>query len=326
MVSGGQRTGRPLKIGLAATSIVVSLLVSEAAARLLGYAPSAPGTAAIEPSVTFDPVLGWINHPGTTHQWPMGAATFWDDGSRRTRRAERTSTRDVVLLLGCSYTQGYLVGDEDTFAWKLQQRFPGYDVRNFGTSGYGTYQSLLRFRRFLEEGRVPTLVVFGFAEFHGARDRATRSWIESLHVSGNHGVFVPPHVDWTSGGTVERQGRFVSGASSLARSSAVWNLVETRYARHVQYAPDDRYTLDAHRAVLLQLRREVEQAGSKLLLADLWTAPSTRAAWRQFFAEHEFTVAECATNGLPFKHPDPFWHLQHADCIERAIRISGLLE
>jgi hypothetical protein len=326
MMFDGQQARQSLRIGVALMSIVVGLLVSEAAARLLGYTPSMPGTGAVEPSVAFDPVLGWINSPGTTHKWPMGLATFWHDASRRTRRTERISTRDTVLVLGCSYTQGYLVGDEDTFAWKLQQRFPLFDFRNFGTSGYGTYQSLLRFRRFVAEGRVPALVIFGFAEFHGPRDRATRSWIESLRVSGSRSFLVPPHVDWTNGRTVERPGRFVSSTSALAQSSAAWNLVETWYARHAEYAPDDRRTLDLHRAVLLQLRREVEQAGSRLLLADLWTGSSSRASWRQFFWDHSFTVAECAADALPFKHPDPFWHLRHADCIERAIRQSGLLE
>ena len=95
--------------------------------------------------------LGWTNRPGAHIDAPWWTATFWTDGSRPTRPDPATTARDVILVLGCSYTQGYGVGDADTFAWKLQQRFPRYDVRNFGTGGYGTYQSLLRFRRMVRQ-------------------------------------------------------------------------------------------------------------------------------------------------------------------------------
>ena len=153
----------------------MSLLAAEVSARLLGYAP-AVDSRITSPWTAFDTELGWINNPGGHVDGDFGRATFEPDGSRRTKRHPIDKPRDVVLVLGCSYTLGFGVDDQDTFAWKLQERFPDFDVENFGTAAYGTYQSLLRFRRFLREGHpAPAVVVFGFAEFHGARDRATRS-------------------------------------------------------------------------------------------------------------------------------------------------------
>src|SRR5262249_3793554 len=146
------------------------------------------------------------NRPGAHIDAPFWKASFWNDASRRTRATESIAAREVVLVLGCSYTQGYGVADSDTFAWKLQQRFPEFDVRNFGTGGYGSYQSLLRFRRLLRKGIVPKTVIYGFGDFHGVRDRATQSW---MNQRGNARAFVPPHVDLQDGRLVELPGKLI---------------------------------------------------------------------------------------------------------------------
>jgi hypothetical protein len=105
----------------------------------------------------------------------------------------------------------------------------------------------------------------------------------------------------------------------------LWNLVETAYTRRVTFAPDDNDTTKVHRAMLTQFRREVEASGAKLLVANLWTMVPYRGEWKAFFEENHFAVANCVADGLPYKHPDAFWDLRHADCIERDIRARGWL-
>jgi len=300
-------------------ALLIGLLGAEVSARLLGYAP-AVDTRVTSPWTAFDTELGWINNPGAHLSSGTGLATIEADGSRRTKRRPVANPRGVVLVLGCSYTLGFGVDDQDAFAFKLQERFPDYDVENFGTAAYGTYQSLLRFRRFLREGHpAPALVVFGFAEFHGARDRATRNFM------GNTRGYIAPHVDLVNGALVEKPGRFTP-MSAPARVSALWNLAEWNYKREFEYAPDDAKTIEVHRATLQQLRREVESAGSKLLIADLWVAAPSRPSWHEFFQSQGFRVAECVGDRLPFAHPDLFWNFRHADCVEQAVREDRLLD
>lgn len=299
--------------------LVVSLLGAEVSARLLGYSP-AVDTRAISPWTRFDPELGWINNPGAHVSSGIGFATFEADGSRRTKPRPVVAPRGVVLVLGCSYTLGFDVDDKDAFVWKLQERFPDFDVENFAAPAYGTYQSLLRFRRFLREGHpIPALVIFGFADFHGARDRATRSFM------GNTRAYIAPHVDLANGRLVEKPGRFTP-MSAPAKVFALWNLAEWTYKREFEYAPDDEKTIEIHRATLLQLRREVEAAGSRLLVADVWTTLPNRPSWYEFFQSQGFRVAECVNDRLPFAHPDLFWNLRHADCVEETLRRERLLD
>ena len=308
------------KIALATLgALLVGLMGAEVAARLLGYSPAVDTTVA-SPWTAYDPELGWIDNPGAHLSSGRGMATIEADGSRRTKLRPLADPKAVVLVLGCSYTLGFGVDDKDTFAWKLQERFPEFDVENFGTAGYGTYQSLLRFRRFLRERHTaPALVVFGFADFHGARDRATRSFM------GNTRAYVAPHVDLENGRLVEKPGKFIP-MTPPAKVFALWNLAEWTYKREVEYAPDDAKTVEIHRATLLQLRREVEAAGSTLLVADLWTMAPDRPSWHEFFQSQQFRLAECVSDRLPYAHPDLFWNLRHADCIEEATRRERLLD
>jgi hypothetical protein len=300
-------------------ALVVGLLAAEGCARFLGYTP-AVDSRVTSPWTAFDGELGWINNPGARLSSGTGTARIEADGSRRTKRRPIAAPRGVVLVLGCSYTLGIGVDDQDAYAWKLQERFPDFDVKNFGTAAYGTYQSLLRFRRFLREGHpFPKVVVFGFAEFHGARDRATRNFM------GNTRAYIAPHVDLVNGKLVEKPGRFTP-MSAPAKVSALWNLAEWNYKREFEYAPDDEKTIDVHRAVLLELKREVEGAGSRLLVADLWVAAPSRPSWKEFFQSQGFRVADCVSDRLPFAHPDLFWNHRHADCVEEALRKDRLLD
>ncbi len=97
-----------------------------------------------------DPVLGWKPLPGinVTHE-PVVCGTgltetVWPDTSRASRPQQDKPCKYRVLLLGCSYCYGQGLEDHDTFAWRLNERFPEICFDNFGVSAYGTYNCLLR--------------------------------------------------------------------------------------------------------------------------------------------------------------------------------------
>ncbi|HKN47280.1 MAG TPA: hypothetical protein VJ144_04830, partial [Candidatus Polarisedimenticolia bacterium] len=107
---------------LLAASLALSLAVAEGIARWTGARPWPSSAPATEPAVyEFDALLGWKSRPGA-HLFPTTAShgplrfTIWPDGSRATGpRAIERATR--VVLVGDSFTQGYEVSDEETFAW-----------------------------------------------------------------------------------------------------------------------------------------------------------------------------------------------------------------
>ena len=159
-----------------------------------------------------DPDLGWRNKEG---RYVFGTApihmTFWPDHTRATAAAPVRADAAVVVL-GCSFVQGWALSDEETFAWKLQERFSRARVLNFGTAGYGTTQSLLTLERYLEErkrthgaaaAKGPLIVVYGFSDFHASRSIAEASWLKALAQLASRGQGATPYA--TLGGDGELQ-------------------------------------------------------------------------------------------------------------------------
>ena len=135
---------------LLCASLFVSIAMVEIGLRCFGYGPFViyrpAGNANINDEISLflsDEVLGWRNRPGFHSVRPYSpdghdiSYTFLSAGDRITKaeHQENTSTNDTLILVGDSYTEGWAVSDDETYAWKLQDRLPDMRVVNFGTGG-----------------------------------------------------------------------------------------------------------------------------------------------------------------------------------------------
>lgn len=112
-----------------------------------------------------DPELGWVPRP-SSHVPAMG-----DYAPTKTNAAGLRSLREYapepppgvlrVAAFGDSFVHGDEVGDEDCWTAVLERSRPATEVLNFGASGYGPDQAMLRW---LRDGRAlrPRVVVIGF--------------------------------------------------------------------------------------------------------------------------------------------------------------------
>ena len=161
--------GALLNLLLMLTSIVVILGLCEIGLRLFYPAGSQPKIN------DFDPLLGHRMKPNVdlVHVWPAhenvstirtNSAGFRGPELPGTKRAGEFR----ILLLGDSYTFGFGVGDEDTFAHRLQEMIDSragvagrVSVINAGVSAYGTAQQLLLYES-AHARFEPDLVVLNF--------------------------------------------------------------------------------------------------------------------------------------------------------------------
>ena len=193
--------------------MLAALVIAEIALRSSGHKPwkEFDGHLDMPRMHEPDPDLGWRSKEG---RYVFGTTpihmTFWPDHTRATAAAPVRADAAVVVL-GCSFVQGWALSDEETFAWKLQERFARARVLNFGTAGYGTTQSLLALERYLEErkrthgaaaAKGPLIVVYGFSDFHASRSIAEASWLKTL-AQGSRGQGATPYA--TLGGDGELQ-------------------------------------------------------------------------------------------------------------------------
>lgn len=280
-----------------------------------------------------DPVLGWRNNPGVhrADESPHEPMTFLADGSRDSGTPAEATGRPVVII-GCSFSEGYGVKDNQTFSWILQQRFPHRPILNFGTPGYGTYQSLLLLRELIEQRHVhPAAVVYGFIPFHADRNVLTYKMLEAFRAFGGQ-RFSPPHVE-VRDGALQAFSPFVVANWPLEEHSALVTLLhrtELRMKLANRERDDERVTL----MLLSEMKDIVDKEHGRLLAATLWHGgPPGPAAYRrmadamQAAGIEQMDVTYAGTETKPERlavgghgHPGPAIHEWWAD------KLSGWIE
>jgi hypothetical protein len=308
---------------------------AELAVRLAFGMPQTPAAldAGLPPLHEPDPERGWRNRAGSV-EWPGRERdagrpirmTFWPGGLRATAPAQATRLPELVVV-GCSYSQGWALGDADTFAWRLQQRFPALTVANLATAGYGTYQSLLALEKHFTESSAPVArVVYGMLEHHEIRNVAPASWLRRLSAATAAGRLAVPYATLGPDGRLERH-----APQSYPQWPADASLASVAHLEAGFAAWRARGRAERPRAVmeaLLEALRDASaQRGAPLLVALLEARPEARRHYRRWLAEHGIEVADCVhprtldpAFGVPgYGHPGREIHTFWASCIGSAL-------
>jgi hypothetical protein len=315
-------------LGLLVASVAISLVAAEAIVRALGHAPfiraaqASLDQAVPTPTWTqFDRELGWVHRPNAVFEQSTGAVSFWDDSTRITRLVEQTGAPVYAALLGCSYTEGPWLADNESLGWLLQQRLPLLDVRNYATGGYGSYQSLLSLRRHFARAEKPTsVVIYALGSFHGMRDRASRTWESVLRPRGQLVAFIPPHADADGQGALaEFPGQYVE-SWRISQLSALAHLVQKAYvSQFLVVADDPDKELETQLAVIRTMHDLSRTNGARLLVAVIYAQEEFKKDMLSRLQRHRIEYADCSPEALPAGHPDAFWTYRHAACIRSAV-------
>jgi hypothetical protein len=336
--SGAKRIARTA--ALLAASLLVCCGAAEIAARARGYRPFDPGDVSIrvEPGglyQTFDPRLGYRHLPGrfdvTFDNGDRWTATFAADALRVTRPPASVPEDDgpQIWVLGCSFVEGWGLDDADTFPWKLQQRLPGWNVRNFGVGGYGTLQSLLQFREAIGRGERPRVAVLAYGSFHDERNTRLRRWRKATLPYGRLGPLAQPYARLRSDGGLAIA--FDEGSAWThwpSRHSALAQWVDEAWSR----AEDERYRSHAvSERLVAELAREAAAHDVGFVLAAIMGDPETLA-----MLEHGERIGVPAVDlsvdlgrpGYAIRydgHPSARATAAYAQKLEAFLRGSGLL-
>jgi len=282
-----------------------------------------------------DENLGWRNKAGSV-VWPGQGEdggkdirmTFWSDGLRATAPAPDLD-RPHVVVIGCSYTQGWAVTDQETYAWHLQTEFPSHAFLNYGTAGYGTYQSLLALERYFAAGhKPPAVVIYGFIDYHEERNVAPAGWLRALATASRAGSLSVPFASIGADGTLERHRLDRANSWPLRSRLASVALVEDRV---LEFRTRGRFEQrrEVTDALILELQRVTRDHGSRLLVAILESRPEPKAHVAAFAAQAGIEVVDCTVPNqellqVPgYSHPDRRINAHWARCIGG--RLNGRL-
>jgi hypothetical protein len=237
---------KTLVFGLVSLAVMATLTLAgaELLARLTGIRPWAKADLQIHVTpggrlFTPHPTRGYAQLPGafvvTLHDGYSFTMTHLPSGLRITHPlANSTDTRSKpeIWIMGCSFTHGWSLNDQDTYPWLLQDRLLEYEVVNYGVEGYGTLHALLQLREALTMQRPPRVVVYAYASLHDERNTFLRNRRKTIKPLNRLGPLLQPYV-W-----LDRDGHLRSAMATveytefpLMRHSAFVHFLEMTYNR-----------------------------------------------------------------------------------------------
>ena len=179
--------------------------------------------------------------------------SYNSDGRRIT--PDHPGATEAVVFLGCSFTLGLGLNDEDTYPYKVAEMLgENYQVFNFGESGYGTHQALA----LIENGYLDEIarkydkmhVFYMNIPSHKERNAGQASWDKD-----------GPSYQMTLDGGVKHMGSF---KEILGNDKEKKSLVFRRLN-------DNNFMKELHLAIIRQADRTLrDQYKSKLVVLDVY--------------------------------------------------------
>lgn len=309
-----------LVIATAVVSIVLAIASVEVLLRVAGRGPWRPlRTYPYDPPPdVFHPILGWQSRPGV-HEFPgLGRYRIWPDGARATSLTPGEHGPRVIVT-GDSFTMGWGVGDQETFSWRLQERYPSVDVRNYGTAGYGTYQSLLRLKLALKSRRdAPTLALYGFTELQELRNVGTLASMYVNAIANRAPVYLPFCLLRADEALEHHAPETYPRWPGATRSAAV-NALQ-HFSAWVRMHGRERQARPVTEQLLKAMHRTARARGAEVFVV-LLAAEESRSHWIEVLGERDVPFIDCHERLTPDRiipgdrHPNAITHGRWTECI-----------
>lgn len=190
--------------------------------------------ARINQNDRYMPLLGWTNKPNMKKtadgEEPVPNQENVDSLGRRYIGKDVENPEKRLLFLGCSYTFGLEISDEETYICKTSKHFPKWQFDNYASPGYGTHQCRIMLEKLLTSPNCPKYdyVFYSFIEDHPRRIAYDFAFIPDKN---NNNILVMPYADFAWNGKIKYQSYnkpFIPGAEILRTSSFINNLYASR--------------------------------------------------------------------------------------------------
>ncbi len=166
----------------------------------------------------FRPLAGWYNNPNMKQtkngEIPVPGQENIDRLGRRYIGEDVKNPEKRLLFLGCSYTFGQEISDEDTYIYKTSNFFPNWQFDNYAVPGYGTHQCRILLEKLLSNPKCPKYdyVFYSFMNDHPHRIAYEFSYIPDVN---NCSQGTMPYADLSWNGVIKyypQDNMFIPGA------------------------------------------------------------------------------------------------------------------
>lgn len=339
-----QITGPKKIIFVAICSTILAVFIisaSEAILRWKGFQPYRPEKIAIKVDPggkLYDrhPTLGYANIPGEFKVTLFDGYSFTVTNLPNTLRITHPLStygeygkKAEIWIFGCSFANGWSLNDQETFPWLLQERFPHYEVVNFGVNAYSTVQSLIQLREALAKGRVPKVVVLVFGSWHDERNLFSRNWQRIFAPYNKLGYVEYPYARLCLNGKLNYyKGEVAFNEFTFMRHSDLSAFIENKYDNLKDYCLN---ILQVTQALVLEFANTAKQHDVPPVIAGI-TGNMETYDLLSFVKDHGFKAVDINvdlrirenTNYPHDGHPNASANKQYADKLEAFLRTKVL--
>jgi hypothetical protein len=310
-------------------SIFVAVMIVEAVLRYFGDQPwRFVGNDPRIPIVfEADPVLGWRPKPGEYFM----PAYDWSGPPRLVIRPDRTRDTGAPLnqspelvFIGCSFTFGWGIADDETFAARLQQKHPDWRVMNLGVPAYSGYQALLRLEQLFANGVKPKRVLYGYMQGHELRNIAHPAWTYLIEKYSTQGMVAVPYVTIDDQNNLVRHSPEHYPAWPLRGVLAMIPRFELAWAVYARQDRIDKSTEIADQ-VVLEMARLCRAHGVEFGVVLLQADPEWKDHYARLLGARDLRLIDCDIRPTPDMlvpidgHPNARAHEIYANCIEKSL-------
>jgi len=262
----------------------------------------------------FDERLGFAMTPlsiGVDSQYHV---TYTIDAAGYRVTPDPDPAKGRIVILGCSFTFGEYVNDEETYASILaRDSWPQYKVVNRACMAYGTGQAWLAVEEELKQR--PALVIYGFMSGHVVRNYLDKSWLTGLTVfeTPETGKRRNPWFEIEDGKPVYKG--IVGPEQAMEQSAGMWEKTKTITA-----------------ALIIDMHRRCRAAGVPFFCVNLptegWRTDDIGPDILKRIQAEQVPCLDLAGLSIDFynnAHPKPSWHVAVAKAIGENAEIHATL-
>jgi hypothetical protein len=209
----------------------------------------------------------------------------------------------------------------------LQERFPDYEIVNFGVEGYGTLHSLIQLREALQSGHKPQVAILAYASWHDVRNSFIRFRRKMLAPAAYLGPLNQPYARLTSDGKLDIFMDTIEYREfPLMRYSAFVNAMEETYDR---YEERHARSHEVTKVIIKEISDLCRSNEIEFVVAGLTSDPTTSDMFEYCQKEGIKTASIWVdlnikeNNNLPYdSHPSAVAHQQYAQKLESYLRTN----
>ena len=284
-------------LSLVFLSIFITLIFLEFFLRLVGHVPfEYRNTNSPHPSIYIqDDITGWSNKEGSFNvkidEGNIVQYNILKDGSRYSGyNSDDEMQKDKIILIGGSFTLGQAINDNETFAFKIQTKLDNYEVKNYGSGGFGTYQSYLKLKQLYNKFENIDYVFYSFVDHHEIRNIVDPSWLEYLSKLAKEPVKLPYSRLNSSKELIEHP-PLEYMILPLSDKSVVISKIQKKIMRLKLFTKNEKKMIT--KKILLKIKELTKLHGSDFIMVNLLSDESDNVYYKEFAKKNRIEYFNC---------------------------------